>query len=283
MTHKISSTSSIWRWFLKHFNLIFGCSILLFLICSTIILPIFYSNYEQTSLDHVLNPPSSTYPFGTDVLGRCMLARTLQGVRLSLYIALAATFIDATIGVFWATLTLFVGKKLSFIMMRITEILFSIPKLPLIILSLVVFNHGFFPLLVAMTITGWIPISRIVYGQYVLIEKKPFILSAKAMGASPYYIFKKHLFPNTLITIISTLIFTIPGAIYTEAFVSFIGLGIQPPQASLGTLVKEGVGAIGYYPWLFFIPSSVMVLLSISFNLIGEGVKNILIEDNMYA
>lgn len=284
MFHKTSSIfSQKWKWSLKYSTLILGCSLLLVFICSTITLSFLYPHYEQTALDQVLQPPSKAHPFGTDILGRCMLARTLQGVRISLYVALFATFIDATIGIFWATLALFLEKKLSFVMMRITEILFSIPKLPMIILALVIFNHGFFPLLLAMTVTGWIPIARIIYGQYILIEKKPFILSAKAMGASPFYIFKKHLLPNTLVTVISTLIFTIPGAIYTEAFISFIGLGIQPPQASLGTLVKEGVGAIGYYPWLFFIPSAVMVLLSVSFNLIGEGAKAILAEENIYA
>ena len=260
-----------------------GASLLGVLILSATLLPWLYPNYEKTSLAHTLTPPTKLFPFGTDALGRCMLARTIQGLRLSLLIAITATCIDVCIGLLWSTLALATGKKMAFLMMRITEILFSIPKIPVIILLLVIFNHGFFPLILAMTLTGWIPIAKIIYGQFLLLENKEFVLSAKAMNASTWHILKNHLLPNTFAPIISTLIFTIPGAIYTEAFISFLGLGIQPPQASLGTLVKEGISAIDYYPWLFFIPSAFMIALSISFNLIGEGAKALFIEENSHA
>lgn len=260
-----------------------GTSLLGVLILSAVFLPWLYPNYEKTSLEHTLTPPTKLFPFGTDALGRCMLARTIQGLRLSLLIAVTATCIDACVGLLWSTLALATGKKMAFLMMRITEILFSIPKIPVIILLLVIFNHGFFPLILAMTLTGWIPIAKIIYGQFLLLENKEFVLSAKAMNASTWHILKTHLLPNTFAPIISTLIFTIPGAIYTEAFISFLGLGVQPPQASLGTLVKEGISAIDYYPWLFFIPSAFMIALSISFNLIGEGAKALFIEENSHA
>lgn len=279
----LSSMFSLSKGRKKNIMFLSGCSILFILVSGTLILSFCFPHYEKLSFDNVLQPPSWRFPFGTDSLGRCMLARCLQGVRISLCVALVAASIDVVIGLLWATLTLFTNRKISFVLSRVTEILFSIPKLPVIILFLVLFNHGILPLLFAMTLTGWIPISRIIYGQYLLLEKKEFILSVKAMGGTPFYIFKKHLFPNTLLPMISTLIFTIPGAIYTEAFISFLGLGIQPPQASLGTLVKEGVGAIEYYPWLFFIPSSLMILLSMSFNLIGEGAKATLIEECVHA
>ncbi|SYX09072.1 Oligopeptide transport system permease protein oppC,oligopeptide ABC transporter permease OppC,ABC-type antimicrobial peptide transport system, permease component,nickel ABC transporter, permease subunit NikC,Binding-protein-dependent transport system inner membrane component [Chlamydia poikilotherma] len=260
-----------------------GISILGTLILGAILLPWIYPNYEQTSLEHTLAQPGKMFPFGTDSLGRCMLARTIQGIRLSLLIAVTATLIDVLVGLLWSTVALSSGKKVAFLMMRITEILFSIPRIPVIILLLVIFDHGILPLILAMTLTGWIPIARIIYGQFLLLENKEFVLSAKTMNASTFHILKKHLLPNTLTPIISTLIFTIPGAIYTEAFISFLGLGIQPPQASLGTLVKEGINAIDYYPWLFFIPSFFMITLSISFNLIGEGAKALFIEENSHA
>lgn len=260
-----------------------GLSLLGLLILGALLLPFLYPHYERTSLDNILAHPCKAFPFGTDSLGRCMLARTFQGLRLSLLIAAVATAIDVCLGLLWATCALALGKKVAFLMMRTTEILFSIPRIPVIILLLVIFNHGILPLILAMTLVGWIPIAKMIYKQFLLLENKEFVLSAKAMHASIFHIFKQHLLPNTFTPIISTLIFTIPNAIYTEAFISFLGLGIQPPQASLGTLVKEGVNAMDYYPWLFFIPSLFMITLSISFNLIGEGAKALFIEENSHA
>ncbi|WP_041462277.1 ABC transporter permease [Chlamydia caviae] len=278
-----SSHPTLWQRMKGNTMFMVGISILGTLILSAVLLPWIYPNYEQTSLEHTLSQPGKMFPFGTDSLGRCMLARTVQGIRLSLLIAVTATLIDVFVGLLWSTIALSAGKKVAFLMMRITEILFSIPRIPVIILLLVIFDHGILPLILAMTLTGWIPIARIIYGQFLLLENKEFVLSAKTMNASTFHILRKHLLPNTLTPIISTLIFTIPGAIYTEAFISFLGLGIQPPQASLGTLVKEGINAIDYYPWLFFIPSFFMITLSISFNLIGEGAKALFIEENSHA
>lgn len=260
-----------------------GSLLLIFLILGATILPWIYPNYEKTLLSHALLPPSWRFPFGTDPLGRCMLARTMQGVRLSLIIAVTATGIDTCIGLLWSAVTFASSKRLAFLMIRATEILFSLPRIPIIILLLVIFHHGLLPLILAMTLTGWIPISRIIYGEFLLLENCGFVRSAKAMHASTHHVFIRHLLPNTFIPIISTLIFTIPSAIYTEAFISFLGLGIQPPQASLGTLVKEGVNAIDYYPWLFFIPSLLMIALSMSFNLIGEGIKALFLEENTHG
>ncbi|SPN73356.1 Oligopeptide transport system permease protein oppC,oligopeptide ABC transporter permease OppC,ABC-type antimicrobial peptide transport system, permease component,nickel ABC transporter, permease subunit NikC,Binding-protein-dependent transport system inner membrane component [Chlamydia serpentis] len=274
---------SVWKSIIQNKMLILGLTILSILISGCIILPFFYQDYEQTSLKNILLSPSLSFPFGTDSLGRCMLARTLKGLQLSLLVAMIATLIDLFMGLLWATIAVSGGKKINFLMMRTTEILFSLPRIPIVILLLVIFHHGLLPLILAMTITGWIPISRIIYGQFLLLKNKPFVLSAKAMNASTFHILKKHLLPNTLAPIISTLIFTIPGAIYTEAFISFLGLGIQPPQASLGTLVKEGINAIDYYPWLFFFPSLIMITLSISFNLIGEGAKALCLEEGSYG
>ncbi|EPP35552.1 binding--dependent transport system inner membrane component family protein [Chlamydia ibidis] len=277
------TSQTFWKRVRKNTMFMSGVSLLGVLVCSAIILPWIYPNYEQTSLEHILQPPGKAFPFGTDSLGRCMLARTIRGICLSLLIAITATLIDVFIGLLWSTIALSSGKRFAFFMMRITEILFSIPRIPVIILLLVIFNHGMLPLIFAMTLTGWIPIARIIYGQFLLLENKAFVLSAKSMNASSLHILRKHLLPNTFTHIISTLIFTIPGAIYTEAFISFLGLGIQPPQASLGTLVKEGINAIDYYPWLFFIPSFFMIILSVSFNLIGEGAKALFLEENTHV
>lgn len=275
-----SSSSHTWRYIRTNKMLVLGCLTLAVLVLAATFLPYLYPDYERTFPEHALQSPSKAFPFGTDNLGRCMLARTLQGIRLSLLIAVSATIIDVCLGLLWSTLALASGKKVADIMSRITEILFSIPRIPVIILLLVIFNHGILPLILAMTITGWIPIARIIYGQFLLLENKEFVLSARALQASTFHILRKHLLPNSLGPIISTLIFTIPNAVYTEAFISFLGLGIQPPYASLGTLVKEGIHSLAYHPWLFFIPSFFMIIVSISFNCIGEGLQTKLLEEN---
>ncbi|AID37993.1 ABC transporter permease [Chlamydia muridarum str. Nigg] len=275
-----SGSLRTWNYIRTNKMLLLGCTVLTVLILSAIFLPSLYPDYEKTFPNYALQAPNKLFPFGTDNLGRCMLARTLQGIRLSLLIAVSATIIDVCLGLLWSTLALAGGKKIADFMSRITEILFSLPRIPVIILLLVIFNHGILPLILAMTITGWIPIARIIYDQFLLLENKEFVLSARALQASTFHILRKHLLPNTLGPIISTLIFTIPNAVYTEAFISFLGLGIQPPYASLGTLVKEGIHSLDYHPWLFFIPSFFMVIISVSFNCIGEGLRTKLLEEN---
>lgn len=273
---------TLWERIRKNKMLLFGLGIFSVIFLGALILPWFYPYHEHMSLNHTLTPPNLRFPFGTDLLGRCMLSRTLQGLRLSLLIALIATFLDVFIGLLWSTIAIFSHRNVNFLMMRTTEILYSLPNVPVIILLLVIFHNGILPLILSMIMTGWIPISRIIYGQFLLLQNKGFVLSAKAMNASVFHILMKHLIPNSLAPIISTLIFTIPKAIYTEAFISFLGLGIQPPRASLGTLVKEGINAVDYYPWLFFFPSICIVSLSISFNLIGQGAKRLFIEENFH-
>ena len=278
-----SSSLHIWRYIRANRILLFGSTILIILILSAAFLPSIYPNYEKTSPDHALQSPCQLFPFGTDNLGRCMLARTLQGIRLSLLIAVSTTIIDVCFGLLWSTLALTCGKRVADFMNRITEILFSVPRIPVIILLLVIFDHGIFPLILAMTITGWIPIARIIYGQFLLLENKEFVLSARALQASTFHILRKHLLPPTVGPILSTLIFTIPNAVYTEAFISFLGVGIQPPYASLGTLVKEGIHSLDYHPWIFFIPSFFMIIVSTSFNCIGEGLRTKLLEENTFV
>ncbi|WP_080122943.1 ABC transporter permease [Chlamydia suis] len=278
-----SSWFRSWHYIRTNKMLLLGCMVLTILVLAAAFLPSLYPDYERTAPDYALQAPSTLFPFGTDNLGRCMLARTLQGIRLSLLIAVSATIIDVCFGLLWSTIALACGKKVANFMSRVTEILFSVPRIPVIILLLVIFNHGILPLILAMTITGWIPIARIIYGQFLLLENKEFVLSARALQASTFHILRKHLLPNTLGPIISTLIFTIPNAVYTEAFISFLGLGIQPPYASLGTLVKEGIHSLDYHPWLFFVPSFFMVIVSVSFNCIGEGLRTTLLEENTFV
>lgn len=242
-----------------------------------------FPSYEKTCLEKALSQPCKEFPFGTDGLGRCMLSRTTQGVKISMTVALSATFIDLVIGLLWATLSLAGGKRIDFFLMRLTEILHSIPKTLVVILFLLVFNKGFFPVILAMAATGWIPMARIIRNQFFLLNNQGYVLASKAMNASIFHILFHHLIPNTISPILSTMIFTIPSAIYTEAFISFLGLGIQPPKASLGTLVKDGLNALDYYPWLFFIPAAFLVALSITFNLIGEGTKLMLQKEEYFG
>ncbi|WP_246485706.1 ABC transporter permease [Chlamydiifrater phoenicopteri] len=262
--------------------LLTGVMLLILLTTYAILFSKIFPNYDKTCLEKALNHPCKEFPFGTDGLGRCMLARTTQGVKISMTVALSATVIDLIIGLLWATLSLAGGKRVDFFLMRLTEILHSIPKTLVVILFLLIFNRGFFPVILAMAATGWIPMARIIRNQFFLLNNQGYVLASKAMNASVFHILFHHLLPNTISPILSTMIFTIPSAIYTEAFISFLGLGIQPPRASLGTLVKDGLNAIDYYPWLFFIPATFLIALSIIFNLIGEGTKLMLQKEEYF-
>lgn len=250
-----------------------SCLLLTMTFFGAFILSFFFPHYTDTDLVNALRPPSLQHPFGTDILGRCMLARCLRGMFVSLNIALVTTIIDLAIGLLVAASSILAIKKGDVLFSYFTNILHAVPRIPIMILILAIFQKGTFPLLFSMILTGWVQAAKIIRPQLLHISQKNFVLSARSMKASNLYLFRKHIFPNALDTIISTFIFTIPHAIYTEAFVSFLGLGVQAPQTSLGTLVKEGMSSLEFYPWLFFIPASITIAISVGFNLLGEHIK----------
>ncbi|WP_085994059.1 oligopeptide ABC transporter permease [Oceanobacillus senegalensis] len=214
--------------------------------------------------------------FGTDEFGRDLWTRIWRGTQISLFIALMAAFLDLVIGVVYGTVSGFYGGKVDDIMQRIVEVLTGIPNLILIILFILILEPGITSIILAMVITGWVNMSRIVRGQILQLKGQEFVLASRALGVTNSGIMWKHLIPNVVGPIIVTLMFTIPTAIFFEAFLSFIGLGLQPPLASLGTLIEDGYQEMRYFAYKLIFPSIVISAIMISFNVLGDGLRDAL-------
>jgi oligopeptide transport system permease protein len=232
-----------------------------------------YSPYAQ-DLTRRYTGPSANFWFGTDEFGRDMWTRVWAGTRVSLYIAFLAALLDMFVGVTYGAISGFRGGRTDNIMQRVVEILVGIPSLVIAILAMVVFRPGIIPISIAIGITGWVYMARIVRGRMLQLKEQEFALASRSLGANGSRLVRKHLLPNSLGPIIVNLMFTIPSAIFAEAFLSFIGLGIQVPDASLGSLISEGAGEIRFHPYLLWYPSVVFCLLMVCFNLLGDGLRD---------
>jgi oligopeptide transport system permease protein len=229
--------------------------------------------YDALHLTHKNEPPSTHFWFGTDDLGRDIFTRVWYGARISLTVGLLAAFIDLVIGLIWGGISGLAGGRIDEVLMRCADILYSLPYLLIVILLTVALGHGLSSLLIAITLTGWITMARIVRGQILLLKEMDYIMAARALGASSFRLLFVHLLPNAMGPILITLTLTIPSAIFSEAFLSFLGLGIQAPQASWGTMANEGLPALQFYPWRLFFPAFFITQTMLAFHLIGEGLK----------
>lgn len=254
---------------------IFGLVVLGSLIFAAIVMPIFSSHtYYETHLHLKNTPPCARFWFGTDELGRDLFTRIWWGARISLFVGITAAIIDMAIGVFYGAFAGMIGGKTEEFMMRVTDILYSLPHLLIVILLMVIMKPGVVTILIALTITGWINMARIVRGQILQIKQNDFVLAAYMLGASRWRILFRHLIPNAIGSIITTMTLTIPAAIFTEAFLSFLGLGVQAPIASWGTMASDGLSALRYYPWRLFFPAIFISFTMLSFNLLGDGIRD---------
>lgn len=246
-------------------------AILLMAICG----PIFSGyTYYETDLALKNHPPSFQNWFGTDDLGRDVFTRVWYGARISIFVGISAAFIDLLIGILWGGVAAFTGGKVDNILMRFADVLYALPYMLVVILIMMIIGPGLISTLTAMTAIGWITMARVVRGQLIQLKQQDYILAAIALGAGFPRILFKHLLPNAIGTIIVTLTFTIPSAIFIEAFLSFLGLGIQAPVASWGTMATEGLPALTYYPWRLFFPAFFICLTILSFNMIGEALRD---------
>ena len=202
--------------------------------------------------------PSWQHWFGTDDLGRDLFCRVCLGTSISLALGLLAALIETMIGILW-------GALANRWMMRICDILSAIPPLLIAILLTAFLGAGFTTILLGITLVGWVNMARIVYGHLLQQRQREYVLAARMTGASSLRITLRHIIPNIRSSILATMALSVPAAIFLEAFLSFMGLGISAPYASLGSLIYEGIGAVYSYPWRFFIPSAIMVLLCICF------------------
>ena len=205
-----------------------------------------------------------------------MWTRVWAGTRVSLYIALLAALLDLFVGIPFGAVSGFLGGRVDGVMQRIIEILNGIPNLVVAILAMVVFQPGILTISIAIGLTGWTYMARIVRGKMLQLKDQEFALASRSLGAGKFRLVWKHLIPNSLGPIIISVMFTIPEAIFAESFLSFIGLGIQIPEASLGSLISDGTKYMQFHPYLLWFPTAILCLIMISFTLFGDGLRDAL-------
>lgn len=232
--------------------------------------------YDSNDLMSTNKPPSWEHFFGTDDFGRDVFVRTWMGARISLIVGLAAACIDLIFGVIYGGIMGFFGGRVDTVMNKFSEILYSIPYLLVVIMLLVVFEPSLWTIILALTITGWINMSWIVRGEIMQLKNREFILASRSMGADWKRLLFKHLLPNAMGPIIVTVTLSVPSAIFSEAFLSFLGLGVQAPVASLGSMINDSLTGWMYYPWRMIFPALVISLTMLSFNIFGDGLRDAL-------
>lgn len=216
------------------------------------------------------------YIFGTDNLGRDLFSRVWYGTRISLTIALAAVLIGLCIGAVYGGISGYFGGKVDSVMMRIVDIIIAIPYLLVVILLMIILRPGVGTLILAYAVVGWTEMARLVRGEIMKLKESEYVLASRVLGASPWHIIFHSLLPNTLSVIIVELTLTIPSAIFTESFLSYIGIGVQIPLASLGTLASEGIASFQMYPHRLIIPAVFLCITMLTFNLLGDALRDVL-------
>lgn len=234
-----------------------------------------YKGIEQTQpVKTVMN---KTYPFGTDIVGRSILVRVMYGARISLTVAFVASLVNLFIGVFYGSLSGYEGGRVDNVMMRIVDILNSIPLILYVILIMVVVgNRGLWTMIIALGSVYWVVMARLVRGQVLSLKEQEYVLAARALGVSRWHIISRHLIPNAMGPIIVSMTMMIPSAVFTEAFISFIGLGVSAPMASWGTLANDALGGLLSYPYQLFFPAIAIAFTMLSFNMLGDGLRDAL-------
>jgi oligopeptide transport system permease protein len=235
-----------------------------------------FEDENHQPLPHKKTVWNQNYLLGTDSIGRDMLTRLLYGGRISLLVAFVVTFCTLLIGVIYGGVAGYYGRNTDIFMMRVVEILMSIPATIYIILLMVYFGQGIYNILIAMALTCWLGMAQLVRGQVLSLKEQEFVLAARTAGVSPFKIILSHLLPNSLGPIIVLATLSIPFAIATEAFMSFIGLGVKPPMPSWGILSNEGIGAIRSSPYQILLPSIAISLTMFAFNFLGDGLRDAL-------
>ena len=277
MSQGSSLWSDAWRRLLANKAAVAGGIILLILIFLAIFAPwIAPHSYSYQNLELGAQPPSGNFLLGTDTLGRDLFSRILYGARVSLLVGFVATGVALVIGVSWGIIAGYFGGRIDSVMMRIVDVLYGLPFIIFIILLMVIFGRNIWLLFGAIGAVEWLTMARIVRGQVLTIKNQEYVLAAQAMGVTNIQMFRKHIFPNILgpIAVYATL--TIPQVMLLEAFLSFLGLGIQPPMSSWGTLIRYGVESMEEYSWLLIYPGLTFTITLFALNFFGDGLRDAL-------
>jgi oligopeptide transport system permease protein len=232
--------------------------------------------FETQNLELTLAKPSLVHWFGTDSLGRDLFTRILYGGRISITVGLLASLVSVLVGVIYGAVSGFVGGKMDNLMMRFVDILYALPFIFLVIILMVYFGRNILLLFIALGLTQWLTMARIVRGQVISLKQKEFVEAAKSVGVKTSRIILKHLIPNALGPVIVYLTLTVPSVILEEAFLSFLGLGVQAPMASWGTLISSGVEVMEIAPWVLFFPALMLSVTLFSLNFLGDGLRDAL-------
>ena len=256
---------------LSLFSLIYISTLIIVALITPFIAPY---NYADQNLALGASPPSSEHFLGTDTLGRDLLTRMMYGSRISLMVGFLATSVALVIGVIWGTIAGSSGGKTDALMMRIVDTLYGIPFIILIILLMVIFGRNLILLFLAIGAVEWLTMARIVRSQVLNLSKQEFILSAQAMGVTKINIIFRHLIPNAMGPVIVYATLTVPQIMLLESFLSFLGLGVQPPLSSWGLLIRDGAVSMEEYWWLLIFPSLAFSLTLFSLNFIGDGLRD---------
>ena len=274
----LSYWSDAWRRFRANKVAMVSSVILLIIILMAIFQPMFSPyDYDTNDLFSINQAPSAEHIFGTDDLGRDLFARVFQGGRVSLTIGIVGAVVASVVGSIYGGIASYFGGIVDDIMMRIVEVLLSIPYLlTVILISVVTDSKSIGTMMLALVLTGWCGIARLVRGQMLQLKSQEYILAANALGVSPIKTIMRHMIPNTLGMIIVAITFDIPGYIFSEAFLSYVGLGVQPPDTSWGALASAAQQNFMFYPYQLFFPSLMIALTMLGFTLLGDGLRDAL-------
>jgi oligopeptide transport system permease protein len=266
-----------WRRLKSNRLALIGLIIIIIITLMCVFAPLFSKvTYNFQDYEAINQSPSWAHPFGTDDLGRDLWVRCWIGGRISLLIAVASTLINVTIGVIYGGISGHFGNRVDLVMMRFIEIIYSVPQLIWLILLRYSLGMGLGVIILVISITGWGGMARIVRGQVLQLKQMEFVTAARALGASTSRIMGRHLIPNTMGPIIVNLTFQVPAAVFAEAFLSYLGLGVQPPLASWGLLVNNGTKMLLVHPYQLFFPAVLMCIFMLAFNIVGDGLRDAL-------
>ena len=272
-----SMIADAWARLRKNKAAVVSLGILIVIILLAIFAPVFSKyDFAFTDYSNVYSTPTKEHIFGCDQFGRDLWTRVWMGTRISLMIALVAAVLDLVVGVLYGAVSALLGGRVDALMQRIIEILVGIPSLIIVIQFLMAFPAGVGTIIAALSITGWVNMARLVRAEILKLKNQEFVMASHVLGSNNFYIIMKDLIPNTVGIIVIQVMFTIPSAIFTEAFLSFIGIGLAEPQASLGVLINGGYQVLQNYPHVLICPAIVIVLIMVCFSILGDGLRDAL-------
>ncbi len=256
---------------------LFGAGIILLLVLIAVFAP-YITKYDPTciNIQDALLRPSLEHPFGTDSLGRDLFTRIIYASRIALLIGFVAVGLAAAIGVFFGSVAGYFGGKIDSAIMRFADVMLCFPAFFLILAVIAVVGPGIFNIMVVIGLTSWMGMARLIRAEILSLKTRDYVLASRSLGASNFFIITKHLIPNGIGPVLVSLIFGVAGAILTEAGLSFIGLGVQPPDPSWGNILMEGKAVMGAGWWVILFPGLAILITVLAFNLFGEGLRDAL-------